>query len=195
MGLLHRQTVSADRHAPGRCAEQEQVNRQKRWSFDSRYYAAGPLRPAAPMWNQTTPREVLFNMKEQKKKAWLYCRIDAPEDTHGRMKAQKRELLNYAEQMGFEVIGGSEDTGGGLSIERPGLTECLRAAELGKMDVLLAQSLSRLSRDTVDALAFLRELSRAGAVFCSPLEGTCFYLRQAQKQVDQDPDEELEGTR
>ena len=147
------------------------------------------------MWNQTTPREVLFNMKEQKKKAWLYCRIDAPEDTHGRMKAQKRELLNYAEQMGFEVISGSEDTGGGLSIERPGLTECLRAAELGKMDVLLAQSLSRLSRDTVDALAFLRELSRAGAVFCSPLEGTCFYLRQAQKQVDQDPDEELEGTR
>lgn len=134
-------------------------------------------------------------MENQKKRAWLYCRTDAPEDTHGRLKSQKKELFDYAEQMGFEVVGGSEDLGSGLSIDRPGLTECLRNAEAGNFDVLLAQSLSRVSRDTVAALAFLRELSQFGAVFCSPLEGTCFFMRQTRGHGEQDPDDEREGAR
>jgi hypothetical protein len=28
---------------------------------------------------------------EQKKRAWLYCRVDAPEDTHEMLKNQKKE--------------------------------------------------------------------------------------------------------
>ena len=70
---------------------------------------------------------------EQKKRAWLYCRIDTPEDTHGTLKIQKKELVDYAEQMKFEIVGSSEDLGSLRIFERPGLAECVQAAESGKI--------------------------------------------------------------
>lgn len=108
---------------------------------------------------------------EQEKRAWLYCRIDAPEDTHGVLKSQKKELYDYAEQMGFTVIGCSEDLGSGLDKNRPGLTEVKHAAEQGKMDVLLVKKLSRLGRDALQILEFFRELEQSGIKLYSPLEG------------------------
>ena len=47
----------------------------------------------------------------QAKRAWIYCRIDAPEDLHGALKRQRQQLMDYAEQMGCEVVGSSQDTG------------------------------------------------------------------------------------
>ena len=41
----------------------------------------------------------------QEPKAWIYCRIDAPEDVHGMLKVQRKQLMDYAEQMGFQVKG------------------------------------------------------------------------------------------
>ena len=55
---------------------------------------------------------------DQEKRAWLYCRIDAPEDAHGALKGQKKELMDYAGQMGFILIGESEDIGSGLDFKR-----------------------------------------------------------------------------
>ena len=37
------------------------------------------------------------------KRAWIYCSIDAPEDTHGALKEQFKSLMDYAEQMCFET--------------------------------------------------------------------------------------------
>ena len=48
------------------------------------------------------------------KSAWIYCRIDAPEDTHGALKGQYERLETYAAQMGFTVVGSSQDLGSGL---------------------------------------------------------------------------------
>ena len=45
----------------------------------------------------------------QAKRAWIYCRIDAPEDLHGALKRQRQQLMDYAEQMGCEVVGSSQD--------------------------------------------------------------------------------------
>ena len=39
-----------------------------------------------------------------KKSAWNYCRIDAPEDIHGALKGQYERLETYAEQMGFMAL-------------------------------------------------------------------------------------------
>lgn len=39
------------------------------------------------------------------KRAWIYCAIDAPEDTHGILKKQFKQLIDYGEQMGFEDCG------------------------------------------------------------------------------------------
>lgn len=109
-------------------------------------------------------------MKEQKR-AWIYCRIDTPEDTHGSIKNQKKELYDYAEQMGFEVAGCSEDLGSGLEYNRTGLREVIQAAGDGKIDVLLVKRVDRLGRGTQETLEFLKGLEQLGIRLYSPLEG------------------------
>jgi hypothetical protein len=114
--------------------------------------------------------QAFWNHQEQKK-AWVYCRIDAPEDAHGALKGQKKELVDYAEQMGFEVVGCSEDLGSGMEFDRAGLAEVTKAAGEGKMDVLLVKKLDRLGRDTAKTLEFIRGLEQLGVGLYSPLEG------------------------
>lgn len=114
-----------------------------------------------------------------KQKAWLYCRIDAPEDTHGALKDQKEKLDGYARQMGFEVVGSSEDCGSGLNFERTGLKEVLNAAKAGKMDVLIVHSVSRIGRDITKTIDFIRQLNDCGVKVYSPLEGEITMGRQS----------------
>jgi DNA invertase Pin-like site-specific DNA recombinase len=73
--------------------------------------------------------------------------------------------------MGFIVVGCSEDLGGGLKYNRPGLIEVEHAAEQGRMDVLLVKQLSRLGRDSAQTLDFLRKLEQSNIRLYSPLEG------------------------
>ncbi|MBS3974124.1 MAG: recombinase family protein [Actinobacteria bacterium] len=112
-----------------------------------------------------------FLSYRSQKRAWIYCRIDAPEDAHGVLKGQKRELMDYAEQMGFIVVGESVDIGGGLDSDRPGLAEVMKAVDDGRMDVLLVKKVDRLGRDTAKLLDFLRGLDQLGVELYSPLEG------------------------
>lgn len=108
---------------------------------------------------------------DQGKRAWLYCRIDDPEDEHGCLKGQKKELTDYAEQMGFEIAGASQDTGSGLNFDRNGLAEVRDAAAAGKMDVLLIANISCLGRDTVKTMNFIHQLHELGVKLYSPMEG------------------------
>ncbi|MDF2522437.1 MAG: hypothetical protein K0R31_78 [Clostridiales bacterium] len=108
---------------------------------------------------------------EKSKRAWIYCYIDAPEDTHGVLKGQHEKLDSYAGQMYFTVVGSSQDLGNGLTLNRPGLTELMEAAIIGKMDVLIIDSINRISRDTKRVLEFLHKLDGYGVKVYSPLEG------------------------
>ncbi len=108
-------------------------------------------------------------MKEEKR-AWVYYRIDAPEDTHGSIKNQKKELYDYAEQMGFDVTGCSEDLGSGLEYNRASLREVIQAAGDGKMDVLLEKRFDRLGRDTQKTLEILQCLEQLNIRLYSSLE-------------------------
>jgi DNA invertase Pin-like site-specific DNA recombinase len=108
---------------------------------------------------------------DTKQKAWLYCRIDAPEDMHGALKDQKEKLDGYAHQMGFEVVGSSEDCGSGLDFNRAGLKEAMAAAQTGKLDTLIVHSVSRIGRDTAKTIDFIRQLNGCGVKVYSPLEG------------------------
>jgi DNA invertase Pin-like site-specific DNA recombinase len=109
-------------------------------------------------------------MKEHKC-AWIYSRIDTPEDAHGSLKRQKKELFDYAEQMDFAVAGSSEDLSSGLDFNGTGLLEVMKAARDGKMDVLLVKRLDRLGRDTIKTLEFLRRLNQLSIRLYSPMEG------------------------
>ena len=50
-------------------------------------------------------------MDNRKKKAWIYTRIDAPEDSHGTLKKQYEQLNTYGEQLRVEIAGSSSDMG------------------------------------------------------------------------------------
>ena len=106
-----------------------------------------------------------------KKSAWNYCRIDAPEDIHGALKEQYERLETYAEQMGFTVVGSSQDLGSGLNFDRPGLQAVLEAAKAGSFQVLLVDSVSRIGRDTAKTMNFIQTISGCGINIYSPMEG------------------------
>jgi DNA invertase Pin-like site-specific DNA recombinase len=105
------------------------------------------------------------------KRAWIYTRIDAPEDTHSKLKGQEKELMDYAERLGFSVIGGSSDLGNGLDADSPGVNSLITAAEQDRFDVLLVKSASRLGRDAVTLNVILEELRQFDVEIFSPLEG------------------------
>lgn len=107
----------------------------------------------------------------KQKNAWIYCRIDAPEDTHGVLKGQYEQLERYAEQMGFAVIGSSQDLGSGLSMERPGLMAVREAVKAGNTQVLLVVSVSRIGRDTDSTIEFISTMNGSGVCVYSPMEG------------------------
>lgn len=115
---------------------------------------------------------------EYKNRAWVYCRIDAPEDTHGALKNQRKQLMDYADQMGFEVVGCSEDMASGLEFDRPGLKRFLDAARNGGVDILIVHDLSRIGRDTCEAVRFLNRLEQMGVSVYSPLEGKLEFTMQ-----------------
>lgn len=122
-------------------------------------------------------------------KAWIYCRIDAPEDTHGALKNQRKQLMDYAEQMGFEVTGCSEDMAGELSFNRPGLRRFTEAAERGEVDILIIQNLSRIGRDVFEAMEYLNQLEQMAVRVYSPLEGRLkFTMQGVLREVKQKRD-------
>lgn len=107
----------------------------------------------------------------EKKSAWIYCCIDAPEDTHGALKGEYESLETYATQMDFMVVGSSQDLGRGRNLERPGLQAVVEAAKTGSFQVLLVDSMSRIGRDTGKVQAFINSLHDCGVSLYSPLEG------------------------
>ena len=125
-----------------------------------------------------------FLSRKSRQRAWIYCRIDAPEDTHGALKGQKKELMDYAEQMGFEVVGSSEDIGIGLELECFGLKEVKRVAEDGKIDVLLVKRLDCLERNADKLLELLYYMDQIGIELYSPLEGQIVPLQERNIPLD-----------
>lgn len=115
---------------------------------------------------------------DHKKRAWIYCRIDAPEDLHGALKGQRKQLMDYAEQMGFETVGCSEDMASGLDFDRPGLKRFMETAKQGGADVLIVHDLSRIGRNVCEAIEYLNQLNQMGVEVYSPLEGRLEFAMQ-----------------
>ena len=106
----------------------------------------------------------------QGKRAWVYCRIDAPEDTHGALKGQRQQLMDYAEQMGFAVVGSSEDTGSS-QLGWPGLSLAAQAAKEHRIHALLLNGLPCFGDVANRVRPFLLEIEQSGAAVYSPLQG------------------------
>lgn len=105
------------------------------------------------------------------KNAWIYCHIDAPEDVHGALKGQYEQLERYAEQMGFVVVGSSQDLGQDLNVKSAGISAALEAASVGAFSILLITSLASLGRERANRRSILYALAWYGVALYSPLEG------------------------
>jgi DNA invertase Pin-like site-specific DNA recombinase len=103
-------------------------------------------------------------------RAWVYTRIDAPEDATGALKAQERELRDYAEQLGMSVIGCSSDCGMEHFALREGFAKALLAAENGEFDALIVREFARIAPIS-EAAGILQHLKKYGISVLSPREG------------------------
>ncbi len=107
-------------------------------------------------------------------RAWIYSRIAGEPDKH--LTMQTEHLRQYAADNGLEIAGTSEERFSGRIMDRPGLTEVEQAAQQGRMDILLVQSLSRIGR-TRDVNAWINKIVDCGVEVYSIKEGFIFNQR------------------
>ena len=85
--------------------------------------------------------------------------------------AQSERLASYvASQEDWELVGTFTDQMSGAKLERPGLTNALRAAKAGRFDLLLVYRVDRLSRSVRGLAEVLETLDAAGVGFRSATE-------------------------
>ena len=107
----------------------------------------------------------------QEPKAWIYCRIDAPEDVHGMLKVQRKQLMDYAEQMCFETAGSSSDVGTKPLWDRKGFQHFVEAVKNDRVDALLIASRNSLSHSSLQLAQLQALASGYGLEIYSPTEG------------------------
>lgn len=129
------------------------------------------------MQNDNDSQSLVGQPLEQQtgKRAWIYCAIDAPEDAHGVLKQQFKQLMDYGEQMGFEPAGSSSDIGAKPLWKRRGFQDFVRAVKSGTANILLITSRNSLSHSAMQIAQFQILAEKYGiSVYC-PLEGRIYF--------------------
>jgi len=105
------------------------------------------------------PRKAVIYMRfARAPRAWIYCRTAEPNAFALRM--QQEELMAFAEENHYEIVGCTAKQETGTTMVRPGLAEITNAALRGEMDILLVLNASRLGRDiwrTLEYVGWLEE--------------------------------------
>lgn len=99
---------------------------------------------------------------DNKKNAWLYCRVASPDDSGHALLMQEELLRQMAEELGFRIVGTTSEVANGHNFPRPGMGEMLAAAEQGDFDTLLVRSYSRLGRGFPTVKAFIDNMNDRG---------------------------------
>ena len=125
--------------------------------------------------NDTTPNVIVIPAKvetpqEQEKKRHLrvaaYCRVST--DSEEQLSSYENQLAYYTEKImkepGWTIAGVFADEGitGTSTCKRKEFLRMIRQCRQGKIDMILAKSVSRFARNTVDTLNFTRELRGLG---------------------------------
>lgn len=108
---------------------------------------------------------------DSRKRAWAYCSIDAPEDENGALKKQRHQLMEYADQMEFEVSGSSSDIGQKPLWERPGFERFVEAVTRGEVSILLVASRRCLTHSSMQMAQLQALVESCHLRVYSPLEG------------------------
>ena len=125
--------------------------------------------------NGTAPNVIVIPAKvetpqEQEKKRHLrvaaYCRVST--DSEEQLSSYENQLSYYTEKImkepGWTMAGVFADEGitGTSTCKRKEFLRMIRQCRQGKIDMILAKSVSRFARNTVDTLNFTRELRSLG---------------------------------
>jgi site-specific DNA recombinase len=110
--------------------------------------------------------------KEHHVRIATYTRISTDEVNQPySLGSQSERLASYvASQEDWETVGTYTDQMSGAKLERPGLTNALRAAKAGRFDLLLVYRVDRLSRSVRGLAEVLETLDAAGVGFRSATE-------------------------
>ncbi len=106
-------------------------------------------------------------------RAAIYARYSSDLQTEASIEDQVRLCRSRAEKDGFEIVQVFTDhaiSGGHLS-NRPGAISLMNSARDGAFEVVLAESLDRLSRDQEDIASIFKRLSHVGVAIHTATEG------------------------
>ena len=93
-------------------------------------------------------------------RAALYLRVSTRDQS---VENQERELQQWAERLGFEVVAVYADTMSGARSDRAELAAVLTAAHRREFDVLLVWALDRVSREGIGRMVgYVEQLRAAG---------------------------------
>ena len=102
----------------------------------------------------------------------IYSRFSSDLQRAESIEDQERVCRAVAERHGWEIIQTFSDRAmSGASAFRPRYQDMLQAAQAGKFEVLIAESLDRLSRDQEDVARLYKTLNFAGVMIVTSAEG------------------------
>jgi DNA invertase Pin-like site-specific DNA recombinase len=88
-------------------------------------------------------------------RAAIYCRVSTADQSCAR---QERDLTQFAQRAGYEVVGIFKETGSGVKLDRAERKKVMALAQRREIDLVLVTELSRWGRSTMDLLGTLKEL-------------------------------------
>ncbi len=103
-------------------------------------------------------------MSKKKITAVVYCRVGSNDQAGIALESQQKRLELRAKEAGFKIVDIIWDMGTGSSMERPGWRAVLGAARQRKMQALLVDSSSRISRNYQHCQNELRRLGELGVL-------------------------------
>lgn len=95
-------------------------------------------------------------------KVWAYARSAAP--NLPALENQLAEVMREADRRGYIIINSSMEQKRGDEFWRPGLFAMLAAVQQGRVNVIMVESLDRLSHDLITLYRILRFLQKHSAV-------------------------------
>lgn len=96
------------------------------------------------------------------KRSIIYVRVVSDSHKMEENHAQRVNCELYSKEQGYELVGVYEDTGSGLSMDRPAMNRLIEDAAAGKFDTIVVYDISRIARNTIAVRAFLDEMQQCG---------------------------------
>ena len=101
-------------------------------------------------------------------RAVIYARVPTTDQTNA---IQVRELKEYVERRGWELVGVYQDQMSGAKASRPGLDQLMADARRRKFDAVVVWKLDRFGRSLVHCISGIQELASLGIRFIATTQG------------------------